>query len=105
VRRIYVSPGESAYDRQLRAALIKQLRAVARFTVVKREQQADAVLMREQSRGTDVSVQLLSRAGKSLWFTTQPNDAEDVSNVAARIVTALTAAADKRQHSVNTPQP
>lgn len=108
VRRIYVSPGESAYDRQLRAALIEQLRAGARFTVVKREQQADAVLMREQSRGTDVSVQLLSRAGKSLWFTTQPNDAEggqDVSNVAARIVTALTAAADKRQPAVNTPQP
>jgi hypothetical protein len=107
VRRIYVSPGESAYDRQLRAALIEQLRAGAKFTVVKREQQADAVLMREQSRGTDVSVQLLSRAGKSLWFTTQPNDADsqDVSNVAARIVTALTAAADKRQPSVNTPQP
>lgn len=108
VRRIFVSPGDSAYDRQLRAALIEQLRAGAKFTVVRREQQADAVLMREQSRGTDVSVQLLSRAGKSLWFTTQPNDAEDsqdVSNVAARIVTALTAAADKRQHSVNTPQP
>jgi hypothetical protein len=108
VRRIYVSPGESAYDRQLRAALIEQLRAGAKFTVVTREQEADAVLTREQSRGTDVSVQLLSRAGKSLWFTTQPNDAEgsqDVSNVAARIITALTAAADKRQPSVNTPQP
>jgi hypothetical protein len=108
VRRIYVSPGESAYDRQLRAALIEQLRAGAKFTVVSREQQAEAVLMREQSRGTDLSVQLLSRAGKSLWFTTQPTDAEssrDVSNVAARIVTALTAAADKRRPSVNTPQP
>jgi hypothetical protein len=108
VRRIYVSRGDSVYDRQLRAALIAQLRAGARFTVVEREQQADAVLMREQSRGTDVSVQLLSPAGKSLWFTTQPTDAEssqDVSSVAARIVTALTAAADKHQHSVNTPQP
>ena len=108
VRRIYVSPGENAYDRQLRAALIEQLRAGATFTVVLREQQADAVLMPEQSRGTEVSVQLLSRAGKSLWFTTQPIDAEgvrDINNVAARIVTALTADADKRRGSVNTPRP
>lgn len=108
VRRIYVSPGDNAYDQQLRAALIEQLRASATFTVVMSERQADAVLRREQSRGTDVSVQLLSRTGKSIWFTTQPTDAAgvpDVSKVAARIVTALTAAADKRRSSVNSPQP
>lgn len=107
VRRIYVGTGEGAYDRQLREALIERLRAGDRFTVVTGEQQADAVLLREQPRGAGVSVQLVTRGGKTLWFTTQTTTAggvEDVGDLAARIVAALTAAADKRQPPVNPPQ-
>ncbi|HEX7315770.1 MAG TPA: hypothetical protein VF297_17765 [Pyrinomonadaceae bacterium] len=106
VRRIYVSAGEGADDRQLREALIARLRAGDRFTVVTGERQADAVLLREQPRGAGVSVQLVTRGGKTLWFTTQPTASggvEDVNDLAARIVAALTAAADKRPPTVNAP--
>jgi hypothetical protein len=99
VRRIYVSPGESADDRGLRSALIAELRAGNRFAVVTSERQADAVLRREQSRGAGVRVQLMTRRGKILWFTTQPADAADdaaFGRVAARIVGALTDAAEGR---------
>jgi hypothetical protein len=105
VRRIYVSPGESADDRGLRSALIAELRAGNRFTVVTSERQADAVLRREQSRSAGVSVQLLTRRGKVIWFTTQPADSAndaDFGRAAARIVGALTDAAE-RQPSPNSP--
>ena len=107
VRRIYVGAGEGEYDRRLREALIERLRASDRFTVVTGERQADAVLLREQPRGAGVSVQLVTRGGRSLWFTTQTTTAggvEDVGDLAARIVAALTAAADKRRPPVNPPQ-
>lgn len=107
VRRIYVSAGESAYDRQLREALIERLRAGGRFTVVTGEQEADAVLLREQPRGAAVSVQLVTRVGRTLWFTTQPTAAggdDEVGALAARIVAALTAAVDKRRPPVTAPR-
>jgi hypothetical protein len=105
VRRIYVGAG--TYDPQLREALIERLRASDRFIVVTGEQQADAVLLREQPRGAGVSMHLVTRGGKSLWFTTQPTGAggvEDVGDLAARIVAALTAAAGRRQPPLNTPR-
>jgi hypothetical protein len=105
VRRIYVGAG--TYDPQLREALIERLRASDRFIVVTGEQQADAVLLCEQPRGAGVSMHLVTRGGKSLWFTTQPTGAggvEDVGDLAARIVAALTAAADRRQSPLNTPR-
>jgi len=105
VRRIYVSPGEGADDRGLRSALIAELRAGNRFTVVTSERRADAVLRPEQSRGAGVTVQLLTRRGKVLWFTTQPADAAndaDFGGLAARIVGALTDAAEPRSPH-NTP--
>lgn len=108
VRRIYVGAGEGAHDRQLREALIERLRAGDRFTVVTGERQADAVLLREQPRGAGVSVQLVTRGGKTLWFTTQTTTAggvEDVGDLAARIVAALTAAADKRRPPARGPRP
>jgi len=107
VRHIYVSPGEGDYDRQLREALIEQLRDSDRFTVVTVEQQADALLLREQPRSAGVSVQLLTRGGKTLWFTTQPATAsggEGIDDLAARIVAALTAAADQHRTPVRTPR-
>ncbi|MET0623609.1 MAG: hypothetical protein ABW250_11565 [Pyrinomonadaceae bacterium] len=107
VRRIYVGAGDGAHDLQLREALIERLRAGGRFIVVTGEQQADAVLLREQSRSASVSVQLVTRAGKTLWFTTQPTGTrgdEDVGDLAARIVNALTAEADKRQPPTNAPR-
>ncbi|MET0646297.1 MAG: hypothetical protein ABW208_06720 [Pyrinomonadaceae bacterium] len=106
VRRVYVSTGEGDYDRQLREALIERLRAGDRFIVVAGERQADAVLLREQSRGAGVSVQLLTRTGKPLWYTTQPTAAggvENVAELAARIVAALTAAADGPRPPGNAP--
>ncbi|HEX8686161.1 MAG TPA: hypothetical protein VF654_06650, partial [Pyrinomonadaceae bacterium] len=107
VRRIYVSAGEDAYDRQLREALVERLRAGGRFIVVEGERQADAVLLPEQPRGAGVSVQLTTRTGKTLWFTTQPTaagGAEEVGELAARIVAALTAAADKPRPTLGGPQ-
>jgi hypothetical protein len=107
VRRIYVGAGEGAHDPRLREALIERLRASDRFIVVGGEQQADAVLLREQSRGAGVTVQLVTRGGKTLWFTTQTTGAggaEDVGDLAARIVNELTAAADKRRPPVNAPR-
>jgi hypothetical protein len=105
VRRVYVSMGGGDYDRRLREALIEQLRAGDRFTVVAGAQQADAVLLREQSRGAGVSVQLMSRTGKPLWFTTQPaGDVESVGDLAARIVAALGAAADSPPPPSNAPR-
>lgn len=99
VRRIYVSLGAGAENQQLREALVKRLRATNRFTVVSGKQQADALLLREQSASAGVSVQLVTRTGKILWFSTQSaaaGGAEDVGDVAGRIVAGLTAAADKR---------
>jgi len=107
VRRVYVRMGEGDYDRRLRGALIERLRAGDRFTVVAGEQQADAVLMREQSRGAGVSVQLMTRTGKTLWFTTQPaaaGDVESVGDLAARIVAALDAAADGPRPPADAPR-
>lgn len=107
VRRIYVGAGDGAHDTQLREALIERLRAGGRFTVVTGEQQADAVLLREQSRSAGVTVQLVARGGETLWFTTQPNGArgvEDVGDLAARIVNALTAAADQRRTPTDAPR-
>jgi hypothetical protein len=106
VRRVYVSAGEGTYDRQLREALIERLRDSDRFIVVTGEQQADAVLLREQPRSAGMSVQLVTRGGKTLWFMTQPagvGGVEDVGDLAARIIAALTAAADKRQPPTNAP--
>jgi hypothetical protein len=96
VRRIYVSPGEGTSDQQLREALVERLRAGGRFTVVAGEGEADAVLLREQSRSAGVSVQLVTRTGKTLWFMNglaAAGGAGDVSDLAARIVAALNAAA------------
>lgn len=107
VRRIYVGGGEGAHDARLREALIERLRAGGKFVVVTDEQQADAVLMREQTRGAVVSMHLLTRGGKTLWFTTQQTKAggvEDVGDLAARIVAALNAAADKRHPPTDAPR-
>lgn len=108
VRRIYVGAGEGAYDVRLREALVERLRASDRFVVVTGEQQADAVLMREQTRGAGVRMHLVARGGKTLWFTTQATKAgggEDVGDLAARIVAALTAAADRRRPPADVPRP
>lgn len=109
VRRIYVGPGEGDYDRQLREALIERLRESDRFIVVTVEQEADALLLREQPRSAGVSVQLLTRGGKTLWFTTQATTAvggEDarIGDLAARIVAALIAAADQSRTPVRSPR-
>ncbi|HEX8149987.1 MAG TPA: hypothetical protein VF591_22585 [Pyrinomonadaceae bacterium] len=107
VRRIYVGAGEGTYDGQLREALIERLRDSDRFIVVAGERQADAVLLREQPRSAGVSVQLVTRGGKTLWYTTQPpapGGVEDVGALAARIVAALTAAADERRSPVTPPR-
>jgi hypothetical protein len=107
VRRVYVSVDKGEYNQQLRAALINQLQRSGRFTVVPREEEADALLVSETTRGASVRVQLLNRAKKSLWFTTQPTageSLEDLSGVAARIVRALTEEAQGSQGS-STPRP
>lgn len=107
VRHIYVGAGEGTRDTQLREALIERLRAGGRFIVVTGEQQADAVLLREQPRSAGVTVQLVTRRGKTLWFTTQPTGTggvEDAGDLAARIVAALTAAADQRRPPDNAPR-
>jgi hypothetical protein len=108
VRRVYVGVGESESDQRLRAALIEQLQASGRFTVVAREQQADAVLLSEPTRGASLRVQLLNRARQPLWSTTQPapDDSLQAANeVAARIVKALSDEAQKRTRSGLTPKP
>jgi hypothetical protein len=108
VRRVYVGTGERENDGQLRAALIAQLRASGRFTVVAREQEADAVLVSEPTRSMSVRAQLLNRAGKPLWFTTQPIAGEsrlDADDVAARIVRALSDETAKRTPRGFTPRP
>jgi hypothetical protein len=99
VRRVYVGAGEGEYLQRLRAAVIAQLRASGRFTVVARRQEADAVLLSELTRGAGVRVQLLDRDGKALWFTTQPasgEGVEDVSEAAAGIVGKLSDKAQQR---------
>lgn len=99
VRRVYVGTGEGDYHQRLRAAVIAQLRENGRFTVVASEQEADAVLLSELTRGAGVRVQLLNREGKPLWFTTQPTAGEsneDVSDTAAKIVRELSNKAKQR---------
>ena len=99
VRRIYVGMGEGEYHQRLRAAVIAQLQESGRFTVVTREQEADAVLLSELTRGASVRARLLNRAGQPMWFTTQPTageSIEDVRDVAAGIVRELSEKAAQR---------
>ena len=99
VRRIYVGMGEGEYHQRLRAAVIAQLQESGRFTVVTREQEADAVLLSELTRGASVRARLLNRAGKPMWFTTQPTSGESIEgvrDVAAGIVRELSEKAAQR---------
>lgn len=102
VSRVYVSLDKGEYNKQLRVALIAELQRSGRFTVVTREEEADALLVSETTRGASVRVQLLNRARKPLWFTTQPlagDSLEDVGGVAAGIVRALSNEAKSSQGS------
>jgi hypothetical protein len=99
VRRVYVATGEGAYLQRLRAAVIAELQESGRFTVVAREQEADAILLSELTRGAGVRVQLVDRSGRALWFTTQATSGEgmdDAGQAAARIVREISDKANAR---------
>jgi hypothetical protein len=92
VKRIYVAEVDGAYYLLLRAALIDELKQSGKFTVVDRAAEADAVMDIESTRGPTVRLQLVNRAGKPLWFTTQSTDDQSglgTRQVAARVVRAL----------------
>lgn len=92
VKRIYVAEVDGAYYLMLRAALIDELKQRGKFTVVDRAADADAVMDIESTRGPNVRVRLVNRAGKPLWFSTQSTDDQSgvgTRQVAARVVRAL----------------
>lgn len=92
VKRIYVGPAEGEYNQHLRKALIDEVKVCPVFTLAERREEADAVLEIEGTRGPTVRVQLVDRAGKPLWFTTQPTTEESeaaAKEVATRTIRAL----------------
>ena len=92
VRSIYVGPADGEYNQLLRTALVAEVKLSNQFTFASRAEEADAVLEIESTRGPNVRVQLVDRAGKPLWFTTQ-NTADEseaaTKEVAARIIRTL----------------
>jgi hypothetical protein len=67
VRRIFVSSGPSEPERHLRNALIEELSATGRFTIVDSGKKGDGTLSAELVRGGTITVQLVSRRQEVLW--------------------------------------
>lgn len=108
VHQVYVNTGNGESEKLLHDALVETLRASGRFAVVENREQADAVLTSDQTRGSLVTVQLLSGAQKVLWHTKVPVSREDPAMVRAaaeKIVQSLLDDAERPERLRPVPNP
>ena len=93
VRRVFVSSGPSESERRLRDAIIEELSATGRFTIVDTKKKGDATLSAELVRGGTITVELVSSDQEVLWHKVMRfavgEDPSSVRSAAADIVKTL----------------